>query len=86
MIPTLAPGERLLVRTGGRPRPGDLVVVRRPERLVIKRLVRDDEDGCWVEGDNPAASDDSRTFGAVPRDAIVGRVVLRYWPRPGRVR
>ncbi len=85
MVPTLAPGERLLARAARRYRPGDLVVVRRPERLIVKRLVRVDADGCWVEG-NIDASDDSRAFGPVPPDAILGRVVWRYWPRPGRVR
>lgn len=44
--------------------------------------------GLWVLGDHPEASDDSRRFGAVPRERFVGRVFLRYWPpsRAGLVR
>lgn len=44
--------------------------------------------GVWVLGDNRRSSEDSRRFGAVPRDAIVGRVVWCYWPpsRAGRLR
>lgn len=34
----------------------------------------------FVLGDNRGNSNDSRSFGAVNREAIVGRVWLRYWP------
>jgi signal peptidase I len=35
----------------------------------------------FVLGDDRANSVDSRSFGALPASAIVGRVVLRLWPR-----
>ena len=46
------------------------------------------EDLLEVAGDNPAASDDSRRFGPVPRHRFLGRLLWRYWPlsRMGRVR
>ena len=34
----------------------------------------------FVLGDNPGYSRDSRAFGPVPNDRIVGRVWLRIWP------
>jgi signal peptidase I len=34
----------------------------------------------FVSGDNRPHSSDSRSWGAVSRDDIVGRVFLRYWP------
>ena len=37
----------------------------------------------FVMGDNRANSEDSRDFGAVPSDRIIGRAVARIWP-PGR--
>lgn len=81
MVPALRPGDFLLVRWGARPRPGDVVVLALPDRpLGIKRLIGQVPGGWWVEGDNPAASTDSRTFGPVPDAAVRGRVVLRYWP------
>ncbi|HEX8001186.1 MAG TPA: nickel-type superoxide dismutase maturation protease [Mycobacteriales bacterium] len=88
MIPTLAPGEWVVVRRTRTPAPGSAVVVKRPDRYVVKRAVRVADGGWWVEGDNAAASDDSRTFGPVPADAIVGEVRWRYRPlrAAGRVR
>jgi signal peptidase I len=39
-----------------------------------------------VLGDDRGGSTDGRQFGPVPREAIVGVVRFRYWPRAGRVR
>lgn len=39
----------------------------------------------FVVGDNPAESQDSRAWGCVPRDYVLGRVFWRFWP-PGRWR
>jgi len=81
MIPVLAPGERVLVRRTREFAPGDVVVARDPEgRLVVKRLIRaettiEGEPGWWLEGDNAAASTDSRAYGVLPASAVLGRVV-----------
>jgi phage repressor protein C with HTH and peptisase S24 domain len=87
MSPTLRDGDALLVRRGGRvTRPGDVVVARfrsRPDLLVVKRAVRAAADGWEVRGDNPLVTDDSRAYGVAD---VLGRVVARYWPRPGRIR
>jgi nickel-type superoxide dismutase maturation protease len=87
MIPELAPGDHLLVRWGAPFGVGDIVVARRPDRpdlLVVKRAVRHEGEEWWLEGDNAGASDDSRVFGTVHADAVVGRVVARTAPRPVR--
>ena len=86
MVPTLRDGDALLVRRGGRVRPGQVVVGRfrsRPELLVVKRAVRPEGDGWWLEGDNEFVTDDSRAFGVAD---VIGPAILRYWPRPGRLR
>ena len=84
MLPTLRPGDCLLVRGPRAVAPGAVVVARfptRPELLVVKRAVRPAGDLWWVEGDNPAVADDSRRYGPAQ---VLGRVVLRYWPLPPR--
>jgi phage repressor protein C with HTH and peptisase S24 domain len=84
MVPTLRSGDAVLVRRGGRVRSGDVVLARfraGPDRLVVKRAVRPQDGGWWIEGDNLCGSDDSRRYGVAD---VLGRVVWRYWP-PGRV-
>jgi phage repressor protein C with HTH and peptisase S24 domain len=89
MSPTVRSGDRLLVRRvrpGDAVRSGDVVLARfpaRPELLVVKRVRRPVPGGHWVEGDNPFVADDSRAYGTA---VVVGRVVGRLWPRPGRLK
>jgi nickel-type superoxide dismutase maturation protease len=88
MEPTLRPGDWLLVWRSLRAgqllaiRPGQLVIARhpgRPELLLVKRAVRRDAVGWWLESDNPGAGAvDSRQFGAVNPGLIEGQVMLRY--------
>jgi phage repressor protein C with HTH and peptisase S24 domain len=89
MEPTLRDGDHLLVRWGGAPRPGRLVVVRWPGRpLSVKRASVLADDGWWVERDNPAEGVDSWQTGPVPPADVLGTVLLRLWPlwRRGRLR
>jgi mitochondrial inner membrane protease subunit 1 len=84
MRPTLDPGDRLLAIRGLALHPGDLALVRdprRPDRTMVKRVTAVGEDSSIeVLGDNAPASTDSRHFGPVPADLVVGRVVYRYLP------
>lgn len=81
MQPTLIDGDRLLVRYGRSPRPGTLVVVRLPDGVVaVKRAVRQETSGWWVERDNPAEGADSWAVGAIPLDDVVAVVLGRLWP------
>ncbi len=63
---------------------GKVVVIEResyPGVLFIKRILRIDESGLWVEGDNKETSTDSRQWGALSLDEIRGIVLFRYRTR-----
>jgi nickel-type superoxide dismutase maturation protease len=60
-------------------KPGDVLVFRHPAYgVLIKRLERLSEDGeeLFVLGSHPE-SNDSRSFGTVPRRWITGKVIWR---------
>jgi nickel-type superoxide dismutase maturation protease len=84
MLPGLRAGDEVLLNPRAtRPRVGDIVVARdprQPARKIIKRVTAVDNNG-WIElsGDNASASTDSRTFGLVSPDLIVGRVTSRFF-------
>jgi signal peptidase I len=82
------PGDRLKVIDGvpivnGRPVEGDWETV--PCRSCdYQTAIRVPEDQYFMMGDNRPNSDDSRFWGPVPRDWIIGQAVFTYWP-PDRV-
>lgn len=65
-----------------RPKRGDVVVLRHPqgEKLLLKYIVgeqaRSDRLFFWVEGVNKEGSSDSRTFGWIPRELILGKAII----------
>jgi len=84
MEPTLREGDVLLVLHGGRPRLGGLLVLRLPGGvLAVKRAVRREPDGWWVERDNPREGVDSWSVGTIPDRDVVARVLARVTRRPG---
>jgi nickel-type superoxide dismutase maturation protease len=90
MAPAVRDGDRLVVwlgRVRHTPSIGRVVLVELPDRpLSVKRLTAVEADGrVSVEGDNPFASTDSRSLGALPATALRGVVLMRVWPRPGRL-
>jgi nickel-type superoxide dismutase maturation protease len=65
-----------------RPRVGDTVVLRHPKqnRLLLKYITKEKiEDSSlfyWVEGVNKTESSDSRSFGWIQREMILGRAIV----------
>ena len=86
MLPLLKPGEEILIDSQAyqntTPRIGDIVIARHPQKLnlkIVKRVICVLENGdCLLQGDNPQESTDSRGFGAVKKDYILGRVTSRF--------
>ncbi len=85
MLPLLADGDWLLMLENSAIKQGEIVVARQPDqpgRRIVKKAVRADSNGWWLEGLNADSSEDSRSFGPVAHGWIEGVVVARYWPRP----
>ena len=86
MLPSLRPGDRLLVRYGGAVSAGDLVVARFPDgTLAVKRATErrttvSGVSGWWLLSDNADAGTDSRHRGALADQDVVARVICRVWP------
>ena len=86
MLPTLRPGDRVLLDYRRRPRPGELVVARLPGGVVAvkraeeRRTTELGEPGWWLLSDNVAEGSDSRQYGVVPEDDVLAVVVRRIWP------
>ncbi len=89
MRPTLEPGDRLTVDPRAfrdrMPRVGEIVVLvdpEAPERWLVKRVHAVDAAAGTVEvrGDAADVARDSRAFGPVPFDRLVGRVDACYLP------
>ena len=66
-----------------KPKVGDMIVLRHPQeegRLILKYITKEKMEGgrmfYWVEGLNKQGSSDSRNFGWVPREFILGRAVM----------
>lgn len=81
MLPTLAGGDIVIVKPGNTFSENDIVLARHPFRhdvKILKRICSISPDGSvHLVGDNPSESTDSRTFGAVSIESIIGRVTSR---------
>ncbi len=79
MLPTLKPGEFVLINPHAVAAIGDLVVGDHPHKPVqiLKRVAGFDEIGnLRLESDNPSEGSDSRHFGPISPDAVHGVVTL----------
>ncbi len=74
MLPTLSPGQLVLGWSRFRPRVGDVVVAQQNRRLV-KRVRAIKGESLWLEGDNAGYSTDSRSFGYLPKSAVIAKII-----------
>ena len=85
MAPTLQPGQTILFNPYAYrqqlPQPGDVVIAHHPHQSnfkIIKRVVAEENGRIYLQGDNPQASQDSRSFGPLPTTLILGRVTALF--------
>ena len=76
--------------------PGETIEIHRGKVIInnqllnepyVKQLSTDsfpptviEPDSFFVMGDNRVRSEDSRVWGTVPLDSIIGKIWVRYWP------
>lgn len=84
MLPGLKDGDELFIDEHAYsqtlPAEGDIVVAWHPRQAdlkIIKRVSMVLDNGCWLVGDNPAASTDSSKYGIFPFKRIIGKVTSR---------
>lgn len=76
MAPTLTDGRYGIFRRRSSYHVGDIVLVRRPSGEVIKRISKVDGSRVYLVGDNRQGSTDSRHYGMVDREAIIGSIMI----------
>jgi nickel-type superoxide dismutase maturation protease len=81
MWPTLNEGDAVLVQPTSTALEGDIVLANHPYKSsvkIVKRVAEILPDGALIlKGDNPIESTDSRSFGSISKNDVVGRVVCR---------
>ena len=82
MTPELHHRDEVLAQPGSPVDVGDVVVAKHPYKmktLLIKVVAAFDDAGrVYLLGTNPEESTDSRMFGAIPTQLIIGRVTSRF--------
>ena len=82
MFPTLKPGNTVLVSKFSyllkSPKIEDIVAIHDPRdrRVLIKRITKIESKKYYVLGDNRKQSTDSRSFGWIGKNDIIGKVIF----------
>lgn len=76
MVPALSPGQ-IIVGWKRQVRVGDIVVARRADQEVVKRVMSIDGNKAYLVGDNSQHSTDSRHYGPVAFSDIIGSMMIK---------
>jgi phage repressor protein C with HTH and peptisase S24 domain len=76
MWPVLDPGQIVVAMRRGKYEAEDVVLIMHQGREKIKRIRSLEGEKFDVRGDNPSQSTDSRHFGLIDKQDIIGKVVL----------
>ncbi len=72
MLPYLRDGQIVIGSSRLRYRVGDIVIIQKNGKEIIKRLKKIEKNRVWIEGDNRSGSTDSRQFGWIDKSDILG--------------
>lgn len=76
MAPTLKDGQIIIASSLKQPKLGAIIVFKHNNREKIKRIKSISNRKIEVIGDNAGASSDSRDFGLIEQDHIIGTVLF----------
>lgn len=77
MEPTIHEGDEILVSTFLRVKKGDVVAFRHNAKVLVKRVKNIKGDLYELRGDNMRDSLDSKQFGEVSKNDIIGKVIWK---------
>lgn len=81
MMPTFHSGQDIVsfnwAYLGSKPKVGDIVVIKQDGKEMVKRVQKVLDREVFVHGDNHKESTDSRHFGPVSMENVVGKVVYQ---------
>lgn len=78
MLPALKEGAYVVCRTKKLYRAGDVVVANINDREVVKRIAKIKNDTYYLLGDNASLSTDSREYGFLAKEAIIGGIMIKF--------
>lgn len=82
MYPTLKPSQSVISSNWHyffkRPKKGDIVVLKQKGRFIVKRLQKVSDRHIFVVGDNLNESTDSREYGVIDKNNLIGKVVITF--------
>jgi len=76
MYPTLEKGQLVLIRRRSILKVNDIIVFVHNGAEKVKRITGIEGNFLYVLGDNPRYSTDSRHYGYVSRDAVIGTLIF----------
>jgi len=81
MEPQIKDGEQILVSNipylFKKPIVNDIVAIRFKNKILVKRIFRIIKNKYYVRGDNKSDSLDSRKFGFIKKDNLMGKVIYK---------
>lgn len=60
------------------PSKGDVITFNKNGKALVKRIKKIENDSLFVLGDNIDNSIDSRNFGNISKDSVIGKVIIMF--------